>query len=447
MSPALDSARRKAYWRLLPILFTCYVIAFIDRTNVAIASLTMTHDLPGFTDKIIGRGAGMFFLGYFLLEIPGSLIVERWSARKWICRIMVTWGLVAALTAGVKTPFQFYGVRFLLGLSEAGFFPGVIVFLSHWFTTRDRARALASFMLATPLADVISPKLSNLLLKIGTTETINGLVVQHPQVLGLDGWQWIYIFWGVPAVLLGIAVLLWLPDRPHQAKWLSGEEAAALEDELKEEKLRVIAGPRVSVLQGLRHPKVLLLALGYFLTVTCSYGVLFFMPRILDQWYHLKFNTLTWLVILPPLLATVGSIAVSWSSDHFRERRLHTVAPIATGAFAVAAIPATQGNLALTVICLMVAYFGFKAYIPIFWTLPSLLLTEAAAAGSIGLINSIGNLGGFWGPVILGEVKTLTGSFVGGLYCLSISMFLSATLLFFLGLGKRPVPATVPVER
>jgi ACS family tartrate transporter-like MFS transporter len=145
-------------------------------------------------------------------------------------------------------------------------------------------------------------------------------------------------------------------------------------------------------------------------------------------------------------LATVGSIAVSWSSDHFRERRLHTVLPIATGAFAVAAIPATQGNLTLTVICLMVAYFGFKAYIPIFWTLPSLLLTEAAAAGSIGLINSIGNLGGFWGPVILGEVKTLTGSFVGGLYWLSASMFLSATLLFFLGLGKRPVPATVPVE-
>ena len=447
MSAALDSARRKAYWRLLPILFTCYVIAFIDRTNVAIASLTMTRDLPRFTDAVIGTGAGMFFLGYFLLEIPGSLIVERWSARKWICRIMVTWGFMAALTAAIKTPFQFYGVRFLLGLSEAGFFPGVIVFLSHWFTTRDRARALASFMLATPLADVISPKFSNLLLKIATTETINDVAVHHPQVLGLDGWQWIYIFWGVPAVLLGIVVLLWLPDRPHQAKWLSSEEAVALEDELRREKLRVIAGPRLSVLQGLRHPKVLLLALGYFLTVTCSYGVLFFMPRILDQWYHLKFNTLTWLVILPPLLATVGSIAVSWSSDHFRERRLHTVLPIATGAFAVAAIPATQGNLTLTVICLMIAYFGFKAYIPIFWTLPSLLLTEAAAAGSIGLINSIGNLGGYMGPVILGKVKTLTGSFVGGLYCLSVSMFLSATLLFFLGLGKRGVPATVPAER
>src|SRR5437867_1537432 len=277
MSAARDSARRKAYWRLLPILFTCYVIAFIDRTNVAISSLTMTRDLPRFTDAVIGTGAGMFFLGYFLLEIPGSLIVERWSARKWICRIMVTWGFMAALTAAIKTPFQFYGVRFLLGLSEAGFFPGVIVFLSHWFTTRDRARALASFMLATPLADVISPKVSNLLLKIGTTESVNGVVAHHPQVLGMDGWQWIYIFWGVPAVLLGIVVLLWLPDRPHQAKWLSSEEAVALEDELRREKLRVIAGPRLSVLQGLRHPKVLLLALGYFLTVTCSYGVLFFM--------------------------------------------------------------------------------------------------------------------------------------------------------------------------
>jgi ACS family tartrate transporter-like MFS transporter len=448
MSAALDSARRKAYWRLLPILFACYVVAFIDRTNVAIASLTMTRDLRSFTDGVIGTGAGMFFIGYFLLEIPGSLIVERWSARKWICRIMVTWGFVAALTAAVKSPFQFYGVRFLLGLSEAGFFPGVIVFLSHWFTPRDRARALASFMLATPLADVISPKVSNLLLKIGTTEIINGVAVPHPQVWGLDGWQWIYIFWGVPAVLLGLAVLLWLPDRPHQAKWLSTEETAALQEELEQEKSRIgSASRRLGVLEALGHPKVLLLALAYFLTVTCSYGVLFFMPRILHQWYNLEFNTLTWLVILPPLLATIGSIAVSWSSDHFRERRLHTVLPIATGAFAVALLPATHGTLALTVICLMVAYFGFKAYIPIFWTLPSLLLTEAAAAGSIGLINSIGNLGGFTGPHILGKVKTLTGSFEAGLYCLSVSMFLSATLLFFLGLGKRSIRATVPAER
>jgi MFS transporter, ACS family, tartrate transporter len=446
MSTALDSARRKAFWRLLPLLFICYVIAFVDRSNVAIASLTMSRDLPAFTDKVIGVGAGMFFLGYFLLEIPGSLIVERWSARKWICRIMVTWGFMAALTAAVKTPVQFYSVRFLLGLAEAGFFPGVIVFLSHWFPAQDRARALATFMLATPVAQMISPKLSNAVLKIGTTETINGVVVHHPEFWGLEGWQWVYILWGVPAVILGIVVLLWLPDRPHQARWLSKDESVALEQELEVEKARVQSGGhRRSVLQGLGHPKVLLLALGYFLTVTASYGILFFMPRIIDQWYNLKFDTLTWLLVLPPLVATVGSLAVGWSSDHFRERRLHTVVPIAMGAIALGLLPASQGNLMLTVICFMVAYFGVKAYIPIFWTLPNLLLTEAAAAGSIGLINSIGNLGGYFGPTILGTVKTATGSFVGGLYYLSVSMFASATLLFLLGLGRQtkrvlPVP-------
>lgn len=441
MSAALDSARKKTFWRLLPLLFTCYVIAFVDRTNVAIAKLTMTRDLPGFDNAVIGTGAGMFFLGYFLLEIPGSLIVERWSARKWICRIMISWGFMAALTAAVKTPFQFYAVRFLLGLAEAGFFPGVVVFLSHWFPAQDRARALATFMVATPVAQVISPKLSNFLLKIGATETINGVAVHHPELLGLEGWQWIYILWGIPAVLLGLIVLIWLPDRPHQARWLSAAESTALNRQLEEEKSRVhSAGHRHSVLEGLRHPKVLLLALAYFLTVTGSYGVQFFMPSILHQWYSLKFDTLTWLVILPPLLATVGSIAVGWSSDKFRERRLHVVLPIITGAAALAIMPATQGNLTLTVVCFMIAYFGVKAYIPIFWTLPSLLLTSSAAAGSIGLINSIGNLGGFMGPYLLGKVETVTGSFVGGLYCLAISMSLSATLLFLLGLGKRTQP-------
>src|SRR5438876_9813002 len=190
---ALDRARTKAYLRLLPLLFLCYVIAYVDRANVAIAKLTMTRDLPNFDNAVIGFGAGVFFIGYFLLEIPGTLIVEKWSARKWIARIMITWGIVAALTALVRTPFQFYVVRFLLGLAEAGFYPGVIVYLTHWFASRDRARALAYFFVATPVAQIISPKVSNLLLKIGTTEVVGGVTVVHPQVLGLQGWQWIYI--------------------------------------------------------------------------------------------------------------------------------------------------------------------------------------------------------------------------------------------------------------
>ena len=183
--PALDRARRKAYWRLLPLLFICYVIAYVDRANVSIAKLTMTRDLPGFDNAVIGLGAGLFFIGYFLLEIPGTLIVEKWSARKWICRIMITWGIMATLTAFVKTPSQFYVVRFLLGLAEAGFFPGVIVYLTHWFPKRDRARAFACFLIATPVAQMLSPKISNALLKIGTDETIDGVTVHRPELFGL----------------------------------------------------------------------------------------------------------------------------------------------------------------------------------------------------------------------------------------------------------------------
>src|SRR3989442_9477449 len=244
---ALDRARRKAYRRLLPLVFISYVIAFVDRSNVAIAKLTMSRDLPGFDNAVIGFGAGVFFLGYFLLEIPGTLIVERWSARKWIARIMITWGITAALTALVKTPFQFYLVRFMLGLAEAGFYPGVIVYLTHWFPSRDRARALAYFFVATPIAQIVSPKISNLLLKIGTDEMINGVPVHHPELWGLEGWQWIYIFWGIPAVVLGVFFLFGLTDRPRQARWLSPEEREALETELEREKKLHHAGRRLTL--------------------------------------------------------------------------------------------------------------------------------------------------------------------------------------------------------
>jgi len=227
--PALDRARQKAYWRLLPLLFICYVIAYVDRANVAIAKLTMTRDLPGFDNAVIGLGAGLFFIGYFLLEIPGTLLVEKWSARKWICRIMITWGVMATLTAFVKTPSQFYLVRFLLGLSEAGFFPGVIVYLTHWFPSRDRARALACFLVATPIAQIVSPKISNALLKIGIDETINGVPVHHPELFGLEGWQCVYIFWGIPAVVLVVVVFCLLKNRTRDAELLTPEESEALE--------------------------------------------------------------------------------------------------------------------------------------------------------------------------------------------------------------------------
>ncbi|MEI6465542.1 MAG: MFS transporter [Verrucomicrobiota bacterium] len=436
LSP-LDRARKKAYWRLLPLLFLCYVIAYVDRANVSLAKLTMAKDMPAFTDDVIGFGAGIFFLGYFLLEIPGSLIVEKWGARRWICRIMLTWGVMAACTAAVSTPNQFYLVRFLLGLAEAGFFPGVIVYLTHWFTGRDRSRALAMFMIATPSAQILSPKITNLMLPIGTTEVVNGVTVQHPLVFGLRGWQLTYIAWGVPAVVLGVIVWFMLTDRPAQAKWLKADERDALEAELESERQKRAAGKRLTAFEAMRHPKVLLLALAYFGCTTANYGVEFFLPSILQNWYNLKLNSITWLVILPPILALFAQLFVGWNSDRTKERRFHAVVPIIIGATALAIAPLTQGNLPLTIGCFVIAAAGIKAYQPAFWALPSMFLTSAAAAGSIGLINSVGNLGGFLGPRVLGYVKTNTGSFAGGVYCLAGAMMVTATIIFFLGLGRK----------
>jgi ACS family tartrate transporter-like MFS transporter len=433
----LDRARRKAYRRLLPLCFLSYVIAYVDRSNVAIAKLTMAKDMPAFDNAVIGFGAGVFFLGYFLLEIPGTLIVEKWSARKWIARIMITWGIVAALTAFVKTPTQFYVVRFMLGLAEAGFYPGVIVYLTHWFASRDRARALAYFFVATPVAQVLSPKISNALLKIGTDEVVNGVTVHHPEILGFEGWQWVYIGWGIPAVVLGIVVLFALTDRPHQAKWLAPEERDALLAELEREKGERPSSHKMGLSTALRHPRVLLLAMIYFLVVTGSYGVEFFMPSILSEWYSLKLDALTWLIILPPLLALFGQLFVGWSSDRAKERWFHTAVPIGCAAAGLLLVVVSRGNLPLTIFGFMVAYTGFKAYLPAFWSLPSLFLTGPAAAGSIGLINSVGNLGGFMGPFVIGTVEKMTGSFISGLLFLVVSMALSAAIVLYLGLKDR----------
>jgi len=433
----LDRARRKAYWRLLPLLFICYVIAYVDRTNVSIATLTMTKDLPLFTDKVIGYGAGLFFIGYFLLEVPCALLVEKWSARRLICRIMITWGIAAALTALVTTPIQFYGVRFLLGLAEAGFFPGVIIFLTHWFPNADRTRALSWFLIATPVAQITSPKISYWLLKIGTDETVNGVAVHHPEVLGLEGWQWVYIFWGIPAVILGVVVLYYLTDRPRDAKWLTTEEREALELQLETERAQRSQGKRMTLLEAFKNPKVFLLCLAYFCSTTSNYGIEFFLPRILKDWYSLTLNQVTWLVILPPCLALASQLFVGWNSDRTKERRLHAGLAIVIGLSALALTPLSRGHLGLTIACFMIGFAGIKAYQPAFWSLPSLFLTQAAAAGSIGLINSVGNLGGYFGPSMMGEIKTQTGSFEGAIYTLVICMSVCATIILTLGVGKK----------
>lgn len=439
-NPALDRARIKAYWRLIPLLFLSYLIAYVDRANVALASLYMSKDLVGFTDAVIGLGSGLcFFVGYLILEIPGTLLVERWSARKWLSRIMISWGFMAALTALVVVPWHFYLVRFLLGLAEAGFYPGVIVYLTHWFPTRDRARALALFFIATPVAQLISPPITGFILRIGTDQNVDGVMVHYPELWGLEGWQWVYIAWGIPAVVLGIIVLATLTDRPSQARWLKTDEREALETELAREKAAHPASKHMTVWQGLSNSKVLILTAAYFFVVTGNYGVEFFMPRILDQWYGLKLSNLTLLVMLPPLGSLAGQLFVGWNSDRTGERRLHASMPIYLGAAALTTLVLVdKPPLWMTVSLFVLTMTGMKAYLPAFWSLPTLFLTQSAAAGSIGLINSVGNLGGALGPSVIGVVRTVTGSFRGGLMYLAFSMTVSATIIVLLGLGKRP---------
>lgn len=433
--PGLDSARLKAYCRLLPILIFCYMIAYVDRNNVAIAKLNMVQDLPDFNERVFGFGIGVFFWGYFLLEIPGTLIVERWSANKWICRIMVTWGIIAALTAFVRTPMQFYAIRFLLGVAEAGFFPGVIVYLTHWFPQRDRSRVLAVFFIASPIAMMLSPIISQLVLHYGATEMINGQPVTSPKLMGMDGWQWVYIMWGFPAVAVG-ALLPWiLPDHPRHAKWLLPAEREALEGELEREKLAQHDQKHMSIWHGLTNPRVILLTLIYFGAVAANYGVEGFLPSILKDWYKLTSTQAAMLTIVPSILVLIGQLGIGWSSDHFQERRFHAAIPVALGSLAFLVAPWTQGNLWMTMICFMVAAAGMKAYMPAFWALPNLFLTSVAAAGSIGLINSFGNLGGFVGPSILGWIKESTKSYEWGLYALAGLSAMSVVLLLCIPLN------------
>ena len=369
------------------------------------------------------------------------MIVERWSARKWISRIMITWGIIAALTATVKNPTQFYTLRFLLGLAEAGFYPGVIVYLTHWFPSKDRARAFAFFFIGGPIAQLVSPKISYLMLKIGTDEVVGGVPVHHPELLGLEGWQWVYIFWGIPAVILGVVVFFFLTDRPSQARWLTAEEREALDRELQRERNEHGGARHMGVLQALRHPKVLLLALAYFLAVTGNYGVEFFLPTILQQWNGLSLSDVTTWILDPepgPAGRTgAGGLELRPQARALVSRRLaHLLRGHRPGL-----APSVQGNLGLTLLVFALTMAGIRGYLPAFWSLPNLFLKGAAAAGSIGFINSVGNLGGYLGPKVMGKVETVTGSFQGGLYFLAACLAGAATIIIGLPAMQRRVDA------
>ena len=402
--------------RLLPFLFVLYVIAFLDRMNVSAAALQMPRDL-GLSDRSFGVGAGIFFFGYFLLEIPGALIAERWSARRWIARIMISWGILTVLLAFIHSADQFYVVRFLVGAAEAGFFPAVIVYLTHWFRSIDRAKAVAGFYAAMPLSYVIGSPLAGLLLGLSW--------------LGLRGWRWLFILEGIPAVLLGIIALFYLTDWPQQAQWLNPDERNWIISTLGKEKESKQKKRSYTIWQALRHRDVILLTTCYFFATTGNYGIGFWLPSFLKRLSGESDTTVTLLAALPYIAGLMVQQFNGWHSDRTGERRWHAAIPLLlSGAFLFMAIR-MGSNIALSMLCFVGvggAYFGFH---PAFWPVPTEFLTESAAAASIGLINSVGNLGGFVGPFIVGYLLTRTNSFRAGLSFL-VGSFLASAILMLL---------------
>ncbi len=413
ISPVAERARLRVFRRLLPYLFLLYIIAYLDRVNISFANLEMSQALK-FSDSVFGFGAGVFFFGYFLLEIPGAIIVERWSARKWLARIMVSWGMVTACLAFVHTPWQFYGTRFLLGAAEAGFFPGLIVYLTHWFRNQDRAKAVAMLMAAVPLSNVIGAPISGQLLKL--------------RWLGMAGWRWLFILEGLPAVVFGVVTLFYLTDLPEQAKWLPGDEKKWLMDELEREKEAKRPGNRISVLKALSQPAVITLALVYFFSVSGTYGSNFWLPTILKRAGTLSNSMVTLLAAVPPFAGWCAMMVNGWHSDKTNERRFHVAFPLLLAGFGFASAAAVSGgsNISLIVITFCVVLTGLNGYLPAFWAFATMTLSETAGAAAIGMINSIGNLGGFAGPFAMGYLRDHTPSFAAGIGALSVAAFISA---------------------
>ncbi len=414
-TPGLDAvaerARRRISLRVIPFVFILYIIAFLDRVNVGYAALQMADDL-GFSAEVFGFGAGIFFFGYVILEIPGSVLVERWSARKWIARIMISWGVLAIMTAFVRTSTQFYWVRFLLGAAEAGFFPGIIVYLSHWFRYEDRAKAVALFMAAIPVSNLLGSPVSGLLLGV--------------HWLNQPGWRWLFIVEGIPAVILGFITIYYLTDWPREATWLPDDEQQWIIRELELEKRQRKAVRHISMWQALRHRDVLLLVGAYFFATVGFYGLNIWMPTLLKQasnWSDLK---VTVVAMIPHLAGLISMLLVGASSDRTGERRWHAASAMVLGGIGYVLVIMAGGNPLLVVAAFCVVAAGVDGYFPGFWPLPTAFLIESAAAASIGLINSFGNLGGFVGPYILGYVRTATNSFNIGLACLAVSMVLGA---------------------
>jgi D-galactonate transporter len=422
--PVEATTIRKAFVRLMPLLLLCYFLAYIDRINIGFASLTMNKDI-GLSAYIYGLGAGLFFWGYFFFEVPSNLILEKVGARRWISRIMVTWGLVSAGMIFVSGPTSFLVVRFLLGVAEAGFFPGVILYLTYWFPAVYRARIIAAFMVAIPASLGIGAPLST------------GIMELHG-VWGLHGWQWLFLLEGLPTVLLGIVVLAVLPDKPRDATWLTTEQQDWLQGTIDQENRIAQTTHGLSVWKIFLDPRVLGLAFIYFANTTANLGLAFFLPQIIKG-IGLT-NVQTGLVTsIPYIMGTIGILLWGYFSDRYNERRISLCLALAVSALGLAGAAYLGSNMS-AVALMAVAAIGIYGTKAPFWPLPSTFLTGSAAAGGIALINSIGNLGGFAGPSIVGWVKDSTGSFEMGLYALAAIALLAALCsLLIVKPAARPV--------
>jgi ACS family tartrate transporter-like MFS transporter len=416
MEPLEQRTIAKVSARLVPFLVLCYFVAYLDRVNVGFAALTMNKDL-GLSASAFGFGAGIFFLAYFLFEVPSNLFLERVGARKWIARIMFTWGLISGATAFIGGEASFYVVRVLLGIAEAGFFPGIIFFLTLWFPAVYRARIIGYFMAAIPLSTVIGAPMSGLLLGL------DGL-------MGMKGWQWLFILEATPALILSVVVFFYLTDRPADATWLEPDERAWLVARLQQERTKREAVRRYSVAQALLNPKVLALSVVYFGAVATNYGLSFFLPQIVKA-FGVSNLQAGFVTALPYVVGVMSIVVWGRHSDRTLERRFHLAIPLVVASAGIAASTALD-DPTMKMVALSVAGFGIFGCLPVFWTFPTAFLSGAAAAGGIALINSIGNLAGFAGPYVMGRVKDLTGSYSGGLLSLSAVGLLAAIIVLVL---------------
>jgi len=412
---------RKVTLRLLPYLFLCYILAYVDRVNVGFAKLQMQHDL-GMTEAVYGLGAGIFFIGYFLFEIPANMILQRIGARRWIGPIMIVWGVFSAMTMWVEGARSFYLIRFLLGIVESGFFPGVILYLTFWYPERHRARMVAMFMSAIPLSGVIAGPISG------------WIMARTSGVANLRAWQWLFLLEGLPACVAGVVALVFLTDSPAHASWLKPAERALLEHRLTEEKAAkaLSRDTHHSPMEALQSAKIWLFGLIYFGFVMGNYALGFWLPQLIGDTITKNPMAIGWLSVIPWGSGAVAMIVVGRHSDAIRERRMHIALSGILGAvaFAASAIPGISGPLGLTI--LTFATIGIMCAFSTFWALPTAVLSGAAASAGIAWINSVGNLAGYVGPYAIGTIQDATNSMTVALLVLAASALLSSLITLWI---------------